>query len=258
MRFSGKSAIVTGAASGIGRAVATGLAAEGARVVVADINAAGAQEVARAIEQAGGVALAQPTDVTKAAEVERMVQAAVERFGGLDIMVNNAGILRVGLVVDTSEAEWELVLRTNLTSVFLGSKAAARQMIRQGRGGRIVNTSSIHAVLSEPNAGAYTAAKGGVEAFSRTLASELAPHKITVNCVRPGATWTNLSRPFYTPPVLAALNQRVPLQEVAQPEWIAAGVLFFASDEARYCTGTTLAIDGGYIMHGGLPGLMYE
>ena len=256
-RFEGKSAVVTGAGSGIGRACATLLASEGARVMVVDINEARAKEAADELRDSGAQAAPFVADVRHSHRVEAMLDEAVERHGGIDILVNNAGLLRLGLIVDTSDDEWDFVLSNNLTSVFYCSRGAARRMIARGRGGRIVNISSIHAVISEPNAGPYTAAKGGIEAFSRTLASELANHKITVNCVRPGATWTALGAAIYTDEVIAALNLRVPLKEIAQPEWIAGAVAYFASDAGRYSTGTTLDVDGGYIMDGSLPGLTY-
>ena len=131
-------------------------------------------------------------------------------------------------------------------------------MIEQKAGGAIVNISSIHATLSEPSAGAYTAAKGGMESFSRTLATELAPHKIRVNCIEPGATYTELTIPMYTESVKKALFERVPMREIAQPEWIANGAVFLlASDDSRYMTGQVIVIDGGYVMDGSLPGARY-
>jgi NAD(P)-dependent dehydrogenase (short-subunit alcohol dehydrogenase family) len=130
-------------------------------------------------------------------------------------------------------------------------------MIKQGNGGRIICISSIHAVLSEPNCGHYTAAKGGMESFCRTLATELAPHKVTVNYIRPGATFTELTVPMYTPAVKRSLFERVPLKEIAQAEWIAAGAVFLASDDSRYMTGQHLTIDGGYVMDGSLPSAEY-
>jgi NAD(P)-dependent dehydrogenase (short-subunit alcohol dehydrogenase family) len=130
-------------------------------------------------------------------------------------------------------------------------------MIEQGRGGVIVNFSSIHAMISEPNCSAYVAAKGAIEAFSRTLASEMAPHKVRVNCIEPGATYSELTLPMYTEPVVKALNMRVPMQEIAQPEWIARGVVFLASNESRYMTGEVIVMDGGYRMDGSLPGAAY-
>lgn len=197
-------------------------------------------------------------DVSSRQQVDEATRQVLDTFGHIDILVNNAGILRVAPALETPDEMFDLVLANNLRSVFLFSTAVGRSMVAAGKGGRIVNISSIHAVLSEPNASAYTAAKGGVEAYSRTLASELASHRITVNCVRPGATWTDLSRPLYTPEVLRALEMRVPLGSPCQPESIAAGVAYLASDEASYVTGSTLDIDGGYIMDGSLPAMRYQ
>jgi NAD(P)-dependent dehydrogenase (short-subunit alcohol dehydrogenase family) len=186
-----------------------------------------------------------------------MVSTALEEWSGIDVLVNNAGIILQANAVDMTEQQWNKILTNNLSSCFLCSKAVAKLMIRQGRGGRMVNISSIHAELSEPSASAYTAAKGGMEAFSRTLATELAPYKITVNCVRPGATYTDLTTPMYTEPVKKALFMRIPLREIAEASWIADGVVFLASERARYITGQILAIDGGYLMDGSLPGAEY-
>ena len=256
-RFADRVAVVTGGASGIGAATATLLAREGAAVIVADVDAEAASAIVAELTERGARALAVVTDVGDPTAVEQMLDAATAEFDGLDILVNCAGVLTLGQVVDVTDETWDFALRTNLSSVFYCSRGAARRMIEQGRGGRIVSISSIHAVISNPNAAPYTATKGGIEAFSRTLASELAEHGVTVNCVRPGATWTNLSRRYYTAPVRAALDQRVPLGEIAQPEWIADAVAHFASDAARYCTGTTLDVDGGYVMHGGLADVTY-
>ncbi len=171
--------------------------------------------------------------------------------------MNNAGTISQSPIVDMPEADWDRVLRVNLKGVFLCSQQAGRRMIKQGGGGRIIAISSGHAVLSEPNCGHYTASKGGLESFCRTLATELAKHKITVNYIRPGATYTELTEPMYTPAVVKVLHERIPLREIAQPEWIAAGAVFLASDESRYMTGQHLTIDGGYIMDGTLPGAEY-
>ena len=154
------------------------------------------------------------------------------KLGGLDILVNNAGLIRQSPIVEMPEEDWDFILRNNLKSVFLCSKEAGRRMIAQRRGGRIIAISSIHAVLSEPNCGHYTAAKGGIEAFCRTLATELAPHKVTVNFIRPGATFTELTIPMYTPSVKRALFERVSLKQIADASWIAAGAVFLASDGA--------------------------
>jgi NAD(P)-dependent dehydrogenase (short-subunit alcohol dehydrogenase family) len=186
------------------------------------------------------------------------VSGSIEAFGAITILVNNAGMIFTAPIIEVTDEQYDLVMATNLTSAFILSRDFAKHMIEVGQGGRIINISSIHAVLSEPNAGPYTASKGGMEAFSRTLATELSPHKITVNCIRSGAVWTALTAPLYTPEVVAALKVRIPVREIGQPETIAAGVLYFASDEAWYSTGTTLAIDGGYIMDGSLPGVVYH
>jgi NAD(P)-dependent dehydrogenase (short-subunit alcohol dehydrogenase family) len=255
--LTGKTAIVTGGGSGIGKATCYALAEEGAQVAVADLYQYRAEAVAQEIAKSGGKALGIAGDVSSAADVNRMVDTVIKEWGGVNVLVNNAGIILQAQTVDMTEPQWNKILTNNLTSCFLCSQAVARQMIKQGRGGRIVNISSIHAELSEPSASAYTAAKGGMEAFSRTLASELAPHKITVNCVRPGATYTELTLPMYSEAVKKALFMRVPLKEIAEAAWIADGVIFLASERARYITGQTLAIDGGYLMDGSLPGAEY-
>ncbi len=255
--ISDKVAIVTGGGSGIGKAATLLLAKEGARVGVADLYRDRAEKVAAEIQKQGGAAFGIEADVSTASGVEATVAAVLKQWGRIDILVNNAGIILQAAAVDMTEQQWDKILTNNLKSCFLFSRAAALQMIRQGKGGRIVNISSIHAVLSEPSAAAYTAAKGGMEAFSRTLATELAPHKITVNCIRPGATYTELTVPMYTEAVKKALYTRIPLQEIAEAAWIADGIVFLASERARYITGQTLTIDGGYVMDGSLPGAEY-
>lgn len=253
----GHVALVTGAGSGIGRAIALAFAQEGAAVSIVDRDLARATAVADSITTNAGRAIALHADVANAQDVHNAVVATVDQLGGLRILVNNAGIILQAPVLDMTEQQWDNVLANNLKSCFLCSQAAARHMIARDEGGRIINVSSIHAQLSEPNAAAYTAAKGGMEAFSRTLATELAPHKITVNCLAPGATYTDLTRPMYTAAVTRSLMERIPLREIAQPEWIAAGAVFLASDAARYMTGQVLTIDGGYVMDGSLPGAAY-
>lgn len=256
--LTGKKAIVTGGAAGIGRAIAQAFVAEGADVVLFDLNLDKARAVAEELTAKGpGVAHPVACDVGKSDEVEQAFAEARKQLGGLDILVNNAGLIRQSPIVDMEEEDWDFIIRNNLKSVFLCSQQAVRWMIEQGRGGRVISISSIHAVLSEPNCGHYTAAKGGIESFSRTLASEVAPHKITVNYIRPGATFTELTIPMYTEPVKKSLFERVSLKEIAQPEWIASGAVFLASDASRYMTGQHLTIDGGYVMDGSLPGAAY-
>ncbi len=257
MKLENKLAIVTGGAAGIGKAIALALAREGADVAIADIQDEKARAVAQTVEAQGRRALAIHCDVSNSTEVNAMVAQVVSTWSGLDILVNNAAVIAPGLFWQLSDEDWHRIIRTNLNSVFFCSRAAAQVMIGQGRGGRIISMSSIHATLSEPSAGPYTAAKGGIEAFSRTMATELAPYRILVNCVAPGATYSELTTPMYTEPVKRSLFERVPLREIAQPEWIAAGVVFLASDDARYMTGQVLTIDGGYVMDGSLPGAKY-
>jgi len=257
MKLTGKRAIVTGAAAGIGKSIALALANEGADVVIADVQTEKASAVANEIRGKGRQSLAITCDVGDSAQVDRMVQQAFEFLGGLHILVNNAAVISQGSFWEVSDETWNKIIRNNLSSVFYCSRAAARRMIPQKQGGRIINMSSIHATLSEPSAGPYTAAKGGIEALSRTMATELAPYKILVNCIAPGATYSELTTPMYTEAVKEALFQRVPLREIAQPEWIAAGVVFIASDDARYMTGQVLTLDGGYVMDGSLPGAKY-
>jgi NAD(P)-dependent dehydrogenase (short-subunit alcohol dehydrogenase family) len=257
MKLANKKAIVTGAAAGIGKSIALALASEGADVVIVDIQMEKAVEVAKEIQAMGRKSLAIFCDVGDSAQVDGMVQQALEYLGGLHILVNNAAVISQGSFWEVSDETWNKLIRNNLSSVFYCSRAAARVMIPQKQGGRIINMSSIHATLSEPSAGPYTAAKGGIESLSRTMATELAPYKILVNCIAPGVTYSELTTPMYTEAVKEALFQRVPLREIAQPEWIAAGVVFIASDDARYMTGQVLTLDGGYVMDGSLPGAKY-
>ncbi len=257
MRLKNKKAIVTGAGSGIGKAIAIRFAREGAAVAILDINDRAAQAVVTEINQSGGHAHAYRCDVGDSTQVNQAFDQACTALGGLDILVNNAAIIRQSSVVDMAESDWDLLIRTNLKSVFLCTQRALREMIKGRQPGRIIAISSIHAVLSEPNCGHYTAAKGGIEGFIRTVATEAAPHGITANYIRPGATFTELTTPMYTDSVKRALFERVPLREIAQAEWIANGALFLASDESRYMTGQHLTIDGGYVMDGSLPGAKY-
>lgn len=257
MRLHDRVAVVTGAGSGIGSTIARTLAREGARVVVGDLNLAAAEEVAREIERTGRDARARSVDVAHSASVDALAETAAEWAGRLDIWVNNAGVVLQKLVVDTSDVEWARVLEVNLYGPFYGSRAAARTMLRQGTGGRIIGISSIMARQTRPLNGAYTAAKAGLEGLTRALALELAPHAITVNAVAPGHVDTPLTRPMFTPNVRRAFEERIPLGRVGEPEWIADAVLFLASDDARYVTGQVLLVDGGYAINGDLPGLEF-
>jgi NAD(P)-dependent dehydrogenase (short-subunit alcohol dehydrogenase family) len=257
MRLKNKKAIVTGAAFGIGRAIANNFAKQGAQVCILDINDEAAAKAVEDIKKAGGIAFSMHCDVGDAQQVDAAFTKAVKAMDGLNVLVNNAGIIRQSPVVDTSEEDWDLIIRTNLKSVFLCTKRALKEMIPTDEPGRIISISSIHAVLSEPDCGHYTAAKGGIEALMRTVATEVAPHKITANFIRPGATYTELTIPMYTESVKRALYERVPLAEIAEPDWVAHAAVFMASDESRYMTGQDITVDGGYRMNGALPGAKY-
>jgi NAD(P)-dependent dehydrogenase (short-subunit alcohol dehydrogenase family) len=253
LRFTGRVAVVTGAESGIGRATALRILAEGGSVLAADRTTYDPwpDEVAEQVHRV-------EVDVADDRAPE-LVLAALDAHGlAPHVLVNAAGILAIAPFLEVGREDWDRVLAVNLRGVFFLTQAVARRMVEAGTPGRIVNVSSVHAVVSEPNAAPYTASKGGLEAMTRTIATELAPHRITVNCVRPGATRTRMSDPIYTPAILDALAGRVPLREVAPPEWVASAICYLASDESVYTTGACLDVDGGYAMNGGLPGISYE
>ena len=256
MKLKDKVAIVTGGSAGIGKSIASEFLKEGARVVICGRREQKVKETVAELSMTGAVA-GIAADVGKLADVKRLFDFTVKTFGEPGIVVNNAAIIHQAKVVDLEEEDWNRVIRNNLTSCFLCCREAARRMIAQKKGGRIINLSSIHAAISEPQAGAYTATKGGIEAFSRTLATELAPYGITVNCIEPGATFSELTVPMYTDAVKKALFKRIPLKEIAQPEWIARGAVFIASEDSRYMTGSVLVLDGGYVMDGSLPDAAY-
>tara|TARA_B100000809_G_scaffold141837_1_gene139403 strand:- start:41444 stop:42226 length:783 start_codon:yes stop_codon:yes gene_type:complete len=257
MRLENKKAIVTGGACGIGKATAKRFAKEGAEICILDINVEASSQVVDDIKRQGGKAHAIHCDVGDSKQVKVAFDKAMELMGGLNILVNNTGVIRQSSVIDTTEEDWDFIIRTNLKSVFLCTQRALKEMVLAGKGGRIVSMSSIHSVLSEPNCCHYTASKGGMESFMRTVATEMAPHKITANFIRPGATYTELTIPMYTPSVKDSLYKRIPMAEIAEADWIANAALFLASDESRYMTGQNLTVDGGFTMDGSLPDAVY-
>ncbi len=249
--ITGKVAIVTGAASGIGRAIALDLAEAGANVVVADVASEGAEKVAREIGSAGGKAIAVETDVTDSKEVEQMVQQTIEGFGKIDILINNAGIIGRSSVMDMKEDELDRTFEVNLKGVVLCSQAVARHMIEQ-RSGKIVNMgsslSSRASVCNFSGGGAdYCASKAAVQAFTRALAMELGPYGINVNAIAPGGTNTPMHEGLWEMAAIYYQNS-VPLGRLAEPGDIADVVVFLVTDAARYVTGQTIHVNGGQIM----------
>jgi len=245
MRLEGKVAIITGGSSGIGRATAELFAKEGAQVVVADYNARAGQEVVQAIKGTGGDALFVEVDVSDAAQVQRMVQAALEAYGGVDILFNNAAVLIFGTVLDTSEEAWRRVMDINLTGVFLCSKAVIPHLIERG-GGAIINmSSSTGAHDGNENAAAYVTSKGGVTLLTRCMAIDHAKDNIRVNAIAPGPTDTPMLRGGMSPEQLAAFATTFPMKRLGRPEELAHAALFLASDEASFVTGAVWAVDGG-------------
>ena len=245
MNLSGKSAIVTGSASGIGREIALTLAAEGASVTVADRNLEGAEAVAGQITASGGTARAAQVDVTDSGQVDAAIEGAAVAYGSLDILVNVAGFGFNSPIVDMLEEDWDLVLGVNLKGQFLCARAAARRMIQQGSGGRIVNIASTAANNARYAGGAYCAAKAGVVQLTKVMALELGEHGITVNAVGPGFTETPAtveSSDEYRSNFLA----QVPAGRSGRTSDIANAVLFLASPSAEYVSGQAIYVDGGY------------
>lgn len=249
MQLSGKVAIVTGASSGIGRAIATAYAREGAAVTVDYVgDPADAEAVVRRITDDGGRAVAVPADVSDPHEVRELVRATVRAHGRLDVLVNNAGLEHQMPFLDTPLEVWHRTIAVNLTGPWLCTQEAVRRMVAQGQGGRVVNVSSVHEDLAMPTNAPYCAAKGGQRMLARTLAVELAPHGITVNNIAPGAIDTPMDAPLKrNPEQLRTLLSAIPLRRMGQPEEVAALAVFLASDAAAYATGSTFFLDGGMI-----------
>ncbi len=242
-----KVALVTGGSRGIGRAIALELAAHGAAVVVNyNKSPESAEEVVKQIQASGGRAAAFQADVSDFKQAEALVKFAIETFGDLGILVNNAGITRDQLIMMMPEADWDAVINTNLKSTFNCSKAAVKHMMRK-RVGRIINIASVAGQMGNPGQTNYSASKGGQIAFTKALAREIAARNITVNAIAPGFVDTDILDAM-TPEVLEAALKMVPLGRKGKPEEIAYAAAFLASDESAYITGQVLGVDGGMAM----------
>jgi len=255
MELDGKVAIVTGGNSGIGMAIVLALADQGADVVIDYVaNPDATEALEQRLHAVGDKAVGVEADVSKVDELQKLVDAAVKAFGRLDIMVNNAGIETRTGVLDTTEQQYDRVMDINLKSAFFGTQIAARQMLQQGGGGRIVNVTSVHEDWPMPGNTPYCLSKGGMRMLTRTAGIELAPHGILVVGVGPGAVDTPINASTEADPEkLKKLNAAIPIGRMAQPEEIGSVVAFLAGDGATYLAATTIFADGG-IMHSS-PGL---
>jgi len=248
MRLTEKVAIITGGGSGFGEVTGRLFAQEGAAVMLADINGAAAAAVAESINAEGGRAMWAQTDVTSSASVEAMVRATLNNFGRVDILFNNAGIEGFGSVIETDETTWDRIFAVHVRGAYLCSKYAVQSMIDGERGGVVINVSSVAGLIGLQHMSAYCAAKGAIISLTRAMAADFAPHGIRVNCIAPGTAMTPLGKRLIendTPERLAQRLSRYPMNRFAEPIEIARSVLFLASDDSAYTTGTCLVMDGG-------------
>jgi glucose 1-dehydrogenase len=255
MSLKGKSAIVTGGNTGIGKAIVLALAEQGANICIDYVaNEQATEELEKRITALGDQAIGVDADVSKVDDLQMLVDSTVKAFGRLDIMVNNAGVETRSSVLDTTEKQYDFVLNVNLRSAFFGTQLAAKQMIAQGDGGRIINVTSVHEDWPMPGNTAYCLSKGGMRMLTRTAGVELAPHNITVVGVGPGAVDTPINKQTEDDPeAMKRLNSAIPLGRMAEPSEIGSVVAFLAGDGSSYVTATTIFADGGIMQ--GSPGL---
>jgi glucose 1-dehydrogenase len=255
MLLENKTIIVTGGNSGIGEAIARAAAKVGANVVIDFVEGApDARALVQDIQRTGGKAIAVEADVSKVADLEKLVRSAVENFGQLDVMINNAGIETRSTLLKTTEDEYDRTMDVNLKSAFFGTQLAAKQFIKQKSAGLILNMSSVHEDWPMPGNTSYCVSKGGIRMLTRTAGAELGPKGVRIVNVAPGAVATPINEEtMKNPKERKALNASIPLGHVASAEEIADVVVFLASDQARYMTATTVFVDGGIMQ--GSPGL---
>lgn len=258
-RLKGRNIVVTGAGSGIGAGVAADLADNSANVVIADINVESAARIAAQISKAGGKAVAIPVDVSNRESIKKMIADTVEAFGSLDVMFNNAGIIQTASYLEITEADWRRLMDVNGLGVLMGTQEAAKQMIAQGRGGKIINTASIGAKQGYPQFAHYCASKFAVVALTQAAARAFAEHKITVNCFGPGvvhtALWDQLNREFMEKGISSKPDQAINdfstdilLGRYSTPRDIVGVTTFLASSDSDYITGQTVMVDGGMVL----------
>ena len=246
MTLTDKVAIVTGAARGIGFAIAERFAKDGANVVLADIEAGAVKEAADRLELAGGAATSAVCDVGDKAQVDALIASAVERFGRLDVMESNAGIIHTAEFLDLEEENLDKVLRVNLKGSFLTGQAAARQMVAQGDGGAIINMSSVNGTLAIPNQAPYNVSKGGINQLTHVMALALAPHGVRVNAIAPGTIATEMAKVVMENETARRnIMSRTPMGRLGEPSEVAAIAAFLASAESSYVTGQVIFVDGG-------------
>lgn len=247
MRFDNKGVLITGGGSGIGRAVCLAFAREGANVVVVDMHLEGAEATAHEAEKESSKALALKVDVTDPGAVRAMVKLAIAELGYIDILVNSAGIREIVPFLQLTFEEWQRVIATNITGTFLCSQLVAKHLVERGRGGKIVNVSSVSGLMALPNRAAYVSSKHAVAGLTKEMAMELGPKNIQVNAVAPGTIETPLTAFLFADARSAAsLRDSFPAGRWGQPEEVASLILFLASEEAEFITGAIIPIDGGY------------
>jgi 3-oxoacyl-[acyl-carrier protein] reductase len=246
MQLKDKTAIVTGSAQGIGKAIALALAKQGANVVVSDVNLEEAQKTSKEIEALGVKSIAVKCNVADAAEVDTLVKQAQAAFPAIDILVNNAGVTRDNLMMRMDEKDWDLVLDVNLKGAFLMTKAVTRIMVKQ-RSGRIVNMASVIGVMGNAGQSNYAASKGGLIAFTKSTAKEFSSRNVTCNAVAPGFIETAMTAKL-SEEVRENYRKGIPLSRFGSPEDVAGAVLFLVSDAADYITGQVIHVDGGLVM----------